>query len=396
MSTTAMSEHERIYLDHAAATPLSPSAREAMQSAQGLYGNPSSLHGEGRAAAQSLHKSRAAIAGVLGAEPGEIIFTGSGSEADALAVMGAARAQRARGNHIVVSAIEHKAVLKSAALLKKDGFEISYLKPDAHGRVTPEALALCLQPSTTLVSVMYANNEIGTVEPVRELAALVHEKSQALFHTDACQAAGALPLNARELGVDFMTLNAAKVYGPKGIGALFVRRGIALESIVPGEQERGVRGGTEGVVLAAGFAAALLEAEVLKQSEAPRLAALRDLLIREIMHRVPDATLNGHLTQRLPNNVHVSVPHIEGESMLLMLDAAGIAAATGSACNSLDLAPSHVLLATQGDAALAHGSVRFTLGRSTTRAQVLRTAEEFSRVARLLKEISPLGSRLLL
>jgi cysteine desulfurase len=392
MSTTAMSEPKRIYLDHAAAPPLSARAAAAMAEAHELFGNPSSLHREGRAAAQLLAESRARIAKIVGATPGGILFTGSGSESDALAILGVARAYQARGKHIVVSAIEHKAVLKSAQMLAQEGFEITTIKPDSLGRVDPAHVAAAVRDDTTLVSLMYANNEIGTVEPIADLAALLCARGskRPLFHTDACQAAGQLPLDVSALGVDLMSINAAKAYGPKGVGALYARRGVALAPLIPGEQQQGLRGGTESVALAAGFAAALDEAEEMRAQEVPRLTKLRDLLLKEIKDEVPEIVLNGDPIHRLANNVHVSVPGIEGESILLMLDEAGIACATGSACNSLDLEPSHVLLATGGEAALAHGSIRFSLGRSNTEDEMRRTAREFGRIVRTLTSFSAL------
>ena len=382
----------RVYLDHAAATPLSARAAVAMTTAHEHFGNPSSLHHEGRAAGQSFADSSARIAAVLGAAPGEILFTGSGSESDALAIMGVARAYRARGKHIVVSAIEHKAVLKSAQLLVQEVFEISFVKPDSVGRIDPAQVLALVRDDTTLVSIMYANNEIGTVEPIADIAALLRARGakRPLVHTDACQAAGQLPLSVAALGVDLMSINAAKAYGPKGIGALYVRRGVTLMPLIPGEQQQGLRGGTESVALAAGFAAALEEAEGMCTIEVPRLAALRDLLWQEIKKEVPDVVLNGDPANRLANNLHVSVPGIEGESILLMLDEAGIACATGSACNSLDLEPSHVLLAVGGEAALAHGSIRFSLGRANTKDNMHRTAREFGRIVRTLKSFSAL------
>lgn len=392
MSNTAPSEsRRRIYLDYAAATPLSFSARRTMARASRLSGNPSSLHSEGRAARASLEHSRAQIARVLNAAPSEILFTGSGSEADALALRGVAQTRRAQGRHIIISAIEHKAILKTAESLEREGFSITRLMPDTLGRITTSALEAALRPDTILVSIMYANNEIGTVEPIRKLAKVVHASSNhPLFHTDACQAPGSLLVDVQELGVDLMTVNSSKVYGPKGIGALYVRRGIALEPIVGGEQEGGVRGGTESVVLAAGFATALLESEARRPCEAPRLAKLRDLFFTEILARIPDAKVHGPRAERLPNNVHVSIPGIEGESILLLLDAAGIACATGSACNSLDLAPSHVLLAIGEDAGLSHGSVRFSLGRGTRRTHVVRAARELEKIVHYLRGVSAL------
>jgi cysteine desulfurase len=392
MSTPASSELKRIYLDHAAATPLSACASAAMTATQTYYGNPSSLHEEGRTAEQSFAGSRARIAKVLGAAPGEIIFTASGSEADALALIGAARAYRARGKHLIVSSVEHKAILKSAQLLAQEGFEISYVKPDSLGRISPTSVGALVREDTTVVSVMYANNEIGTVEPVAEIAAMLRARGgkRPLLHTDACQAAGQLPLEVSALGVDLMSINAAKAYGPKGVGALYARRGVALAPLIPGEQQQGLRGGTESVMLAAGFAAALEEAETMRATEVPRLERLRDLLLTEILKEAPGTVLNGDPSARLANNLHVSSPGIEGESILLMLDEAGIACATGSACNSLDLEPSHVLLAVGGEAALAHGSIRFTLGRGTTEGEMRRTAREFGRIVRTLKSFSAL------
>jgi cysteine desulfurase len=379
MSPIAASERndstKRVYLDHAAATPVSPIAQSAMDRAQHLFGNPSSLHEEGRLAKRSLDASRIVIVTTLNAHADELIFTASGSESDALAIIGAARAYKKYGSHIIVSAIEHKAVLQSAEALAKEGFEISYLVPDADGRINPNALAELLRPDTILVSIMYANNEIGTVQPIRELAEIVraHRKTLPvpLFHTDACQAPGLLPIDVQNLGVDLLTINSSKVYGPKGVGALFVKSGVLLEPIIFGEQERGRRGGTESVVLAAGFAAALAEAAAMREAEVVRLAELRELFFAEIQSRIPDVVINGSREHRLANNVHISIPRIEGESILLLLDNNGIACSTGSACNASDLVPSHVLRAIGQDTDLLHGSIRLTLGRSTARDDVL-------------------------
>lgn len=382
---------KRLYLDYAAGAPLSSNIEEQMARVGALMGNPSSLYEEGRAARAALEHAREHAARALGADAEEIIFTGSGSESDALAVCGAARERAHLGRHIVVSAIEHKAVLKSAQSLRMEGFEVSYLKPDSEGRISPELLASAARPDTVLVSVMYANNEIGTVEPVAQLAEAAREVSpHALFHTDACQAPGQLPINARSLGVDLMSVNGSKAYGPKGVGALFVRSGVRLEPIINGEQERGMRGGTESVVLATGLAMALEEAEALRTREAPRLSALRDLLIKEIEERIEGAVLHGPREYRLPGNAHFSFAGVEGEAMLLMLDARGISCATGSACNSFDLAPSHVLLAIGEDPGLCHGSIRMTLGRQTTKNDVLRAARELEDVVKRLRSLSAL------
>lgn len=365
-----------------------------MDSVGDLFGNPSSLHAEGRAAHEVLARSRATVAQVLGAKPSEIIFTGSGSEADALALRGAAHAYRKFGSHVIVSAIEHKAILKAAETLEKEGFQVTYLPVDAEGYIHPEILSAALRDDTILVSIMYANNEIGTVEPIAQLADIVRTKRATraipIFHTDACQAPGSLPVSPTELGVELMTLNSAKIYGPKGIGALYVRNGVRLEPVVGGEQEQGLRGGTENIALIAGFAAALVEAEAKRTEEASRLSSLRDLLFSEIKQGVPGVIVNGSRTDRLPNNVHISIPDIEGESVLLLLDREGIACSTGSACSALDLMPSHVLRAIGQDPNLLHGGIRLTLGRSTTEEDVRFAAAALARAARTLRESSVL------
>lgn len=388
---------ERIYLDHAAATPLCSRAREAMEAVRREYGNPSSLHEEGRRASAILYDARSRVARVINASPDEIIFTGSGSEADALAIRGAARAYRARGMHIVVSAIEHKAVLLSAAALLVEGFSVTKIAPDGFGLIEKDKVLEAISPQTTILSVMYANNEIGTVEPIAEIShavSLLPQKQRPLFHTDACQAPGALPLDVKELGVDLMTLNSSKVYGPKGVGALFVRRGVHLAPLIRGEQERGLRGGTENVALIAGFAVALEEGEKIRRHEAQRLTQLRDFAFGELTKRIPGVSINGHRKMRLPNNIHVSFPGVEGEALLLLLDNAGIAAATGSACNSFDLAPSHVLLAIGEEAGLSHGSIRLTLGRSTKKRDVRRAIERLVDAVGSLRKMSSLTTSL--
>ena len=391
LHTAPSGKNKRLYLDYAAGAPLSRNVAEQMAQVGAIMGNPSSLYEEGRAARAALEHARTRAARVLGASAEEIIFTGSGSESDALAICGAARARRRLGRHIVVSAIEHKAVLKSAQSLGKEGFEISYIKPDREGRITPQALASAARPDTVLFSVMYANNEIGTLQPIAQLSEAARALSpHALFHTDACQAPGQLPINARDLGVDLMSVNGSKAYGPKGVGALFVRSGVRLEPVINGEQERGVRGGTESVSLATGLAAALEEAETLRAKEAPRLSELRDLLIKEIQERIEGAVLHGPREDRLPGNAHFSFSGVEGEAMLLMLDSRGISCATGSACNSFDLAPSHVLLAIGEEPGLCHGSIRLTLGRATSEEDIFRAASELEDIVARLRSLSAL------
>ncbi len=399
MLNIVKSEHKnnsvaRVYLDHAAATPLSKTAREAMQNVETVYGNPSSLHEEGRAAHDVLANSRTLIAKTLNTAPDEIIFTSSGSEADALALHGVAYAYQKLGSHIIVSAVEHKAILKAAEKLEMEGFSVTYLSVDANGRVNPDTLIKAMRDDTILVSIMYANNEIGTIEPIAELAEAIRlyrtTRVVPILHTDACQTPGMLPITPRSLGVDLMTINSAKLYGPKGAALLYVRDGIRLEPIIGGEQEKSFRGGTENIEAIAGFAAALAEAEELRTREVPRLSALRDLLFDEITKAIPKAIINGSLDNRLPNNVHISLPYIEGESVLLLLDAEGIACSTGSACSTFDLTPSHVLRAIGQNPEVMHGGIRMTLGRETTKADIYFAASALARAVDYLMGISSL------
>jgi cysteine desulfurase len=339
------------------------------------FGNASSMYRSGRRAAQALNDARGTVARILGSLPEEIIFTGSGTESDNLAILGGARANRASGKHVIVSAIEHKAVLESANTLEREGFEVSIAPVHSNGLIDLDAFEKLLRDDTILVSIMYANNEVGTIEPIAHIAAIIKkhrgQKNFPLFHTDACQAAGLLPLNVQKLGVDLMTVNGSKIYGPKGVGLLYKKKGVLIEPIiVGGEQERGLRAGTESVPLIVGLAEALSLAEAFRDDEAARLTELRDYFIAEVRKKIPQALLNGHEHERLPNNAHFSFPDIEGESILLMLDQAGIEVSTGSACSARDLKPSYVLLALGQNAELAHGSVRITLGRYTTREDI--------------------------
>mgnify|MGYP001559969819 FL=1 len=350
MSTIAESD-KTVYLDYAAATPIDPEVLQTMLPYwDKKYGNASSMHESGRRAKGAIDAARAAVAEVLHCEPQEIIFTGSGTESDNAALIGVARAARAHGNHVIISAVEHKAVLESAAQLTKEGFEVSVLPVDTRGVVDVNECLKLVTDKTVLVSVMYANNEIGTIEPIKELSAVLQKRRAGgmfpLLHTDACQAAGFLPLNVAELGVDLMTLNGSKIYGPRGVGVLYRKKGVPLlPLIVGGEQESHLRAGTESVPLIVGFAAALKKAERLRSAESSRLTALRDFFIDRLLKKIPNAMLNGHPTERLPNNIHISVPYIEGESILLMLDRHRVEASTGTACSAYDLQPSHVLLA---------------------------------------------------
>lgn len=383
-----------IYLDHAATTPLDQAVYEVMlPHLRENYGNPSSIHHIGRAAFDALHEARFSLAKSLSVDESEIILTSSGTESDNLAILGLARARHTNGNHIIVSTIEHKAVLESAHVLGAEEFNVTYLPVDEHGLVRPEELERTLTDDTTLVSIMYANNEIGTVEPIREIAELLKKKYEGkrkpLFHTDACQAVGLLPIEPRQLGVDAMTINSSKIYGPKGIGLLYVRNGIDINPlVVGGQQERRRRAGTENVALAVGFAKALETAVAETETTACQLATLRDEFLTALRVSVPTLILNGHPNKRLANNINICIPDVEGEAMLLMLDKAGICAATGSACNAADLAPSHVLTAIGRDENIVHGSLRFSIGKHTTEEELTYTAKTLSEIVEHLRALS--------
>jgi cysteine desulfurase len=386
----------RIYLDYASTTPLDEEVLKRMLPFfSGSYGNPSSMYESGRKAQYVIQKAKRDIAGIIGSEPHEIIFTGSGTESDNLAVLGVARAYKSKGKHIIVSAIEHKAVLESARQLEKEGFEVSILPVQADGKINIEECIKLIRPETILVSVMYANNEIGTIEPIRELsssvASLKNSSGMPFLHTDACQAAGYLDINVKNLGVDLMTLNSSKIYGPKGVGLLFKKSFIVLEpTVVGGDQEFSKRAGTENIALIAGFAEALRKAHEIRTTEFERIKNLRDYFVRRLSQELPFIKFNGHPTDRLPNIVHVSVPAIEGESMLLLLDQDGIEVATGSACSAFDLKPSHVLMAIGQDADIMHGSIRFSLGRDTTAQHLDHVVNVFKKVVTHLISLSPL------
>jgi cysteine desulfurase len=343
----------RIYLDHAATTPVRPEAVAAMIPLLGGGYNPSSLHAEGRAARAVLDGARQTVARVLGASPREIVFTGSGSEADVLAIVGAARARAERGRHVVTSAVEHHAVLHAFDLLEHDGWRVTRLGVDQRGLINPEALAAALTPETTLASVMLANNELGVVEPVPELARIACSRG-VLFHTDAIQAAGWLPLDVAALGVDLLSISGHKFHGPKGVGALYVRRGTPLAPLIVG----------------GGFATALGLAEAERPQTAPRVAALRDRLEAGIFAAIPDALVNGAGAPRLPGILSVAFADTPSDALLIRLDLEGIAASAGSACAAGSLEPSHVAAAIGLDERHRRGVVRFSLGRATTESEI--------------------------
>ena len=381
----------KVYLDHSATTAVDESVLEAMLPFfRGSYGNPNSLHAWGREVRSSLDRAREQVASLLGAQPREILFTGGGSEADNLALKGVAWARKDKGRHLITSAIEHHAVLDAMKWLGKNGFEVTVLPVDPEGFVSPQALEEAIRPDTTLASVMFANNEIGTVEPVAALGE-VCRKHGVLFHTDAVQAAGHLPMDLSVLPVDLMTLAAHKMYGPKGVGALYVRSGLKLVPLIHGGgQEFGLRSGTENTPYVVGFgAAAALAAERLARGDMDRERALRDRLIDGVLARIEDAFLTGSRTRRLPYHASFCIPRVEGEAMLLRLDFAGIGASSGSACTSGSLDPSHVLLALGLPHEIAHGSVRMTLGKDTTEEDIDYVLETFPPIVETLRALSP-------
>jgi cysteine desulfurase len=374
-----------VYLDHAATTPLRPEVLEAMQPyLTEHFGNPSSIHAVGRRARQGLDEARETVARLLGAKPREIVFTGGGTEADNLAVKGAAWAASAGGRELVVSGVEHKAVMQSVAVLERFGFGVTWLPVDRYGRVDPAVVESAIGEHTTVVSVMYANNEVGTLQPIAEVGAICRRR-RVLFHVDAVQAAGFLPLDVDALGADLLSLSAHKLYGPKGVGALFVRQGTALLAQQSGgSQERQRRAGTENVASIVGFARALELAQAERETAGPRLSELRDRLIAA-MTSLPGVALTGHPTERLPNSASFVIDGVEGGDLVAALDLEGVAASTGSACTTGSAEPSHVLLAMGLGPAVAHGSLRLTLGRGTTDDDIRLTVEATRRVLQRMR-----------
>ena len=366
-----------VYLDNAGTTPLDSKVLEAMVPYfTQHFGNPSSLHSVGQEARYALDEARERVAGVLNCRPREIVFTAGGTESDNAAIHGVATALHETGNHIVTSSVEHHAVLHACQYLESRGFEVTYLSVDADGMVQPEAVYNAINERTTLVSIMYGNNEIGTINPISEIAKSVKKRAEELsrtivFHTDAVQAAGYLSLDVAELGVDLLSLSGHKFHGPKGTGVLYMKRGSPyLPLIHGGGQERDRRSGTENIPGIIGLSLALEAADTVREETSQRCAALRDRIIDSVLQQIPGSRLNGHATQRLPNNANFSFTGVEGEPILLGLDMARIAASSGSACSSGSLEPSHVLLALGQSAEIARGSLRLTLGRDNTEDEV--------------------------
>jgi cysteine desulfurase len=382
MTEAEAGQRRQIYLDYAATTPTDPRVVEAMAAYYTAhYGNPSSLHRMGQQARQALDAARATFAAGLGCQPHEIIFTGSGSEADNLALLGVAQARRDAGRHIITSSIEHHAILETCVYLESWGFEVTYLPVDQYGMVQPDDLQRALRPDTILVSIMHANNEIGTIQPIRELVRIAHEGG-ALFHTDAVQTTGQLRVDVGELGVDLLTLSAHKFYGPKGVGALVVREGVQLVPLIHGgAQERHRRAGTENVPGIAGAARAFELVLEHLDTEAVRLRTLRDDLWQRVAAFGLEVRLNGHPVERLPNNLSVSFKNVEAEGLLLRLSMAGIAASMGSACNSESIEPSHVIRALGLAPEWERGALRLTLGCHTDEDDVACAADSLIQIA---------------
>ena len=382
---------KKIYLDHAATTPTHPEVVAAMLPYfTDAFGNPSSIHSLGQESRAAVEESREQIARLIGAQSEEIIFTSGGTEADNYAIKGVTYANRHKRNHIITTSIEHHAVLEPCKFLKEQGFKVTYLPVDRNGLIDPEDARKAITDETILISVMHANNEIGTIEPISEIGRIAKEKG-IYFHTDAVQTTGRIPVNVDELGVDLLAMSAHKLYGPKGVGALYIRRGTRIGSFMHGgSQERGRRASTENVPAIVGFGKAVEIAQQEMDGEMKRLVPLRDKLIQGLLERIDQIHLNGHPSQRLPNNVNVSVAFVEGESMGISLDLEGIAASTGSACTSDALEASHVLLAIGLPGELAQGSLRFSLGRDTTEEEIDRVLEVFPRIVARLRSMSPL------
>lgn len=380
-----------IYLDHASTTPV----REEVLTAMLPYfcerfGNPSSLYPLGQEASDAVEAARGTLAHVLNAQPREIFFTSGGTESDNWAIKGFARAHASKGKHIITTAIEHHAVLHACEALEREGFTVTYLPVDEYGLVSAAAFEAAIQPDTILASVMFANNEIGTIEPISELAQIAHAAG-VVFHTDAVQAFCHEPIDVEELGVDMLSASSHKIYGPKGVGLLYVRRGIKLQNLLDGgQQEHGKRGSTENVAGIVGFAEAARLAQTDLVSEHARQLALRDHAIKRILAEIPSAKLNGSWEHRLANNVNFSFEFIEGEGMLLQLAAQGICASSGSACTSGSLDPSHVLLAIGLPHEIAHGSLRSTIGRSTSQANIDQAIDALKAILTNLRMMSPL------
>lgn len=382
---------KRIYLDYAATTPAHPEVVKAMLPYfSDTFGNPSSIYHLGQESRDAIEKSRNSVAGLIGVRSDEIVFTGSGTEADNYALKGVAFANRDKGNHIITSTIEHHAVLETCSFLEKQGFSVTYLQVDKYGLVDPDDAKKAITGNTILISIMHANNEIGTIEPVAQIGKIAREAG-VYFHTDAVQTTGHIPVDVNKLNADLLSISAHKLYGPKGIGVLYIRKGTRITPFIHGgHQEKGRRASTENVPGIVGLGKAAEIAQQQRDAEAIRITALRNRLMEGIFSKIEDTRLNGHPELRLPNNINILVNYVEGEAMLLLLDQEGICVSTGSACSSSDLGPSHVLMALGLSPYEAHGSLRFTLGKWTTEEDIDYVLEVFPAIVARLRAMSPL------
>lgn len=383
-------EKKIVYMDHAATTYAAPEVVEAMLPYfSEKFGNPSSVYGIGQENKAAVDEARAKVAAAINAEPNEIYFTAGGTESDNWVLKGVAFANIRKGKHIITTAVEHHAILHAAEWLQSQGFEVTYLPVDQYGMVSPADVEKAIRPDTILISVMYANNEVGTIQPIAEIGAIARAHG-IYFHTDAVQAVGHVPIDVKAEHIDMLSLSGHKFYGPKGIGVLYIRRGVRIQNLLHGgAQESRHRAGTENVAGIVGLGAAIERAVVAMPEESARLTAMRDHMIRELL-KIPASHLNGHPTQRLPNNVNITFEYIEGEGILLLLNMFGICASTGSACNSASLEPSHVLTAMGVPHEIAHGSVRLTLGERNTEEDVSYVLEKLPEVVGKLRSMSPL------
>lgn len=389
-----MSDKRIIYLDNAATTAVRKEVLDAMLPwFIEHYGNPSSIHSVGRDAKRAVENARKQVAMAIGAQPQEIYFTGGGSESDNWAIRSAAEMLQSKGKHIITSSVEHHAVLHTCEYLeKKQGYRVTYLPVDEDGRVNPDDVKAAIAEDTVLITIMAANNEIGTLQPIAEIGRIAKEAG-VLFHTDAVQAIGAIPVDVNEWNVGLLSLSAHKFHGPKGVGALYIRKGVRMNNLIyGGAQEKNLRAGTENLASIVGLGKAIELATAELPAHAARMTMLRDRLIRGILEAIPDVRLNGHATQRLPSNVNVSVRYIEGESLLMRLDLAGVEASSGSACTSGSLDPSHVLLAIGLPHEIAHGSLRLSLGNGNTDADVDYVLKVLPGIVETLRAMSPLSA----
>ncbi|MFH1126850.1 MAG: cysteine desulfurase family protein [archaeon] len=380
---------KRIYFDHAATTPVDAKVMDAMMPYfSHKFGNASSIHQDGQEAKEALLDSREIIARKMNADPKRIIFTSGGTESNNLALKGIAFANRDCGKHIITSKIEHDCVLNSSRWLERQGFKVTYLPVDKHGIVNPDDVASAITKETILVSVMHANNEIGTIEPIKEIGKLCREKG-VYFHTDACQSFTKVPMDVKKQNLDLVTINAHKICGPKGVGALYINEGVKIDALQHGGgHERNLRSGTENIPGIVGFAKSV---EIANEKNIAHMTKIRDMLIKRVLSDIPDTRLNGHPKERLCNNAHFSFKHIEGESLLLHMDADGVACSTGSACSSHTLDPSHVLLAIGLLPQDAHGSLRLTVGKENTTDEAGYAADAMKKNVERLRKISPFG-----